>query len=96
METSPSIFRDTVRKQGDRVAMRKKEYGLWNDITWNEYFTLVTRVGSALISLGLEKGDCASIIGDNCPEWVTIDMAVQCAGGVAVGVYATNAWEQVH
>ena len=76
--------------------MRKKEYGLWNDITWNEYFTLVTRVGSALISLGLEKGDCVSIIGDNCPEWVTIDMAVQCAGGVAVGVYATNAWEQVH
>ena len=96
METSPSIFKDTVRKQGDRVAMRKKEYGLWNDITWNEYFTLVTRVGSALISLGLEKGDCVSIIGDNCPEWVTIDMAVQCAGGVAVGVYATNAWEQVH
>jgi long-chain acyl-CoA synthetase len=52
-------------------------------------------VGSALISLGLEKGDCASIIGDNCPEWVIIDMAIQCAGGVAVGVYATNAWEQV-
>ena len=95
METSPSIFRDTVRKQGDRVAMRKKEYGLWHDISWNEYFRLVTYVGSALISLGLEKGDCASIIGDNCPEWVIIDMAIQCAGGVAVGVYATNAWEQV-
>jgi long-chain acyl-CoA synthetase len=96
METSPSIFRDTVRKQGDRVAMRKKEYGLWHDLTWNDYFRLVTHVGSALLSLGLEKGDCVSIIGDNCPEWVIIDMAVQCAGGVAVGVYATNAWEQVH
>jgi long-chain acyl-CoA synthetase len=96
METSPSIFRDTVRKQGDRVAMRKKEYGLWHDLTWNEYFRLVTHVGSALLSLGLEKGDCVSIIGDNCPEWVIIDMAVQCAGGVAVGVNATNAWEQVH
>jgi long-chain acyl-CoA synthetase len=95
METSPSIFRDTVRRRGDRVAMRKKEYGLWHDISWNEYFRLVTYVGSALISLGLEKGDCASIIGDNCPEWVIIDMAVQCAAGVAVGVYATNAWQQV-
>jgi long-chain acyl-CoA synthetase len=96
METSPSIFRDTVRKQGDRVALRKKEYGLWHDFTWNDYFRLVTHVGSALLSLGLDKGDCVSIIGDNCPEWVIIDMAVQCAGGVAVGVYATNAWEQVH
>jgi len=95
METSPSIFRETVQKQGDRVAMRKKEYGLWHDISWNEYFKLVTYVGSALISMGLEKGDCASIIGDNSPEWVIIDMAIQCAGGVAVGVYATNAWEQV-
>ncbi|MEJ2723817.1 MAG: long-chain fatty acid--CoA ligase [Deltaproteobacteria bacterium] len=95
METSPSIFRDTVRRRGDRVAMRQKEYGLWHDISWNEYFRLVTYVGSALISLGLEKGDCASIIGDNCPEWVIIDMAVQCAAGVAVGVYATNAWQQV-
>jgi long-chain acyl-CoA synthetase len=95
METSPSIFRETVQKQGDRVAMRKKEYGLWHDISWNEYFKRVTYVGSALISMGLEKGDCASIIGDNSPEWVIIDMAIQCAGGVAAGVYATNAWEQV-
>jgi len=45
--------------------------------------------------MGLQKADCVSIIGDNCPEWVIIDMGVQCAGGVAVGVYSTNAWPQV-
>lgn len=75
--------------------MRKKEFGLWHDISWNDYYTMAAQVGSALISMGLEKGDRVSIIGDNCPEWVVIDMAVQCAGGVAVGVYATNAWPQV-
>lgn len=95
METAPGLFRETVRKYGDRVAMRKKEYGLWHDITWNDYYRMVMHVGSALISMGLEKGDCVSIIGDNCPEWVVIDLAAQCAGGVAVGVYATNAWPQV-
>jgi long-chain acyl-CoA synthetase len=95
METAPSIFRETVRKHGDRVAMRKKEYGLWHDISWNDYYRMAMHVGSALISMGLEKGDCVSIIGDNCPEWVVIDLAAQCAGGVAVGVYATNAWPQV-
>ena len=95
METSPSIFRDTVRKHGDRVAMRKKEYGLWHDLSWNDYYRMVMHVGSALISMGLEKGDGVSIIGDNCPEWVVIDLAAQCAGGMAVGVYATNAWPQV-
>jgi len=94
-ETSPALFKETVRTYGDRVAMRYKEYGLWHDISWNEYDRQARWVGSALVSMGLEKGDCVSIIGDNCPEWVIIDMGVQCVGGVAVGVYATNAWPQV-
>ncbi len=77
------------------MALRKKQYGLWHDISWNDYYRMVACVGSALVSLGIEKGDRCAIIGDNCPEWVVIDMAVQCAGGVAVGIYATNAWPQV-
>ena len=95
LQTTPQIFKEVVQKYGDRVAMRKKEYGLWHDISWNEYYNRAKYVGSALISMGLKKGDCVSIIGDNCPEWVIIDVGVQCAGGVAVGVYSTNAWPQV-
>jgi len=94
-ETVPRVFRDTVRRHGDRVAMRRKEYGLWHDISWNEYYRLSSHVGAALISMGLEPGDCVAVIGDNCAEWVIADMGIQGAGGVAVGVYATNAWQQV-
>ncbi len=94
-EIAPEAFRQTVEKYGDRVALRKKKYGLWHDISWNEYYRLAKYVGSALISLGLKKGDCVSIIGDNCPEWVIVDLGIQGAGGVAVGVYSTNAWPQV-
>ncbi len=92
--TVPVIFKRTAEKYGGRVAMRKKEFGLWHDISWNEYYRLSLQVGAALISMGLNKGDCVSIIGDNCPEWVIADMGVQCSGGVAVGVYSTNAWPQ--
>jgi long-chain acyl-CoA synthetase len=95
LETVPSMFQKTVTRYGDRVAMRKKEYGLWHDISWNEYFRSVKHVGLALISMGLEKGDCVSIIGDNCPEWVIANLATQCTGGIAAGVYSTNAWPQV-
>jgi long-chain acyl-CoA synthetase len=95
LETVPQVLKATVKKYGDRVAMRKKELGLWHDISWNDYYRLAQYVGSALLSMGLEKGDCVSIIGDNCPEWVIIDLGIQCAGGVAVGVYSTNAWPQV-
>lgn len=95
LSTAPKVFRETTKKYGDRVALRKKEYGLWHDISWNEYYRLASQVGAALISMGLERGDTVSIIGDNCPEWVIIDMGIQCAGGVAVGIYSTNAWQQV-
>ena len=95
LETTPEIFRKTVQYYGDRVAMRKKKFGLWHDISWNEYYRQVSYVGSAMISMGLGKGECAAIIGDNCVEWVMIDLAIQCAGGVATGIYATNAWQQV-
>jgi long-chain acyl-CoA synthetase len=94
-KTVPRVFRTTAQRYGDRVALRQKIYGLWHDISWRDYYNFSRYVGSALISMGLEKGDCVSIIGDNCPEWVTIDLGIQCAGGVAVGVYSTNAWPQV-
>ncbi len=93
-QTVPELFQATVKRIGDRTALRKKEFGIWRDISWNDYFTRATYVGTALMAMGLEKGDCVSIIGDNCPEWVIIDMGAQCAGGVSVGVYSTNAWEQ--
>jgi long-chain acyl-CoA synthetase len=95
LDTVPQVFKETVGKYGARVALRRKELGIWHDISWNKYYRLAKYVGSALISLGLQKGDRVSILGDNCPEWVIIDMGVQCAGGAAVGIYSTNAWQQV-
>ena len=95
LEVVPKVFSQTAKEFGDRVAMRRKEYGLWHDISWSEYYRLAKVVGSALISMGMEKGDCVSIIGENSPEWVSIDLGIQGAGGVAVGVYSTNAWPQV-
>jgi long-chain acyl-CoA synthetase len=94
-ETVPSRFLKAVEKWGDRVALRKKEYGLWHDITWHEYHDQVKSVACALMSMGLEKGDTVAIIGDNCPEWVFADLGIQCCGAATTGVYATNAWQQV-
>ncbi len=95
-DTTPRIFQQTATRYAERVALRQKTLGLWHDISWNSYFAQVRELGSALIALGLKPGECVGIIGDNSPEWVLADMAIQCAGGVSVGIYATNAWPQVH
>ncbi len=95
LHTVPQRFKQTVERYQDRVALRIKQYGLWHDISWNEYYTQAKYIGCALVSMGLEKGQCVSIIGDNCSEWVIADLGIQCVGGVAVGVYSTNAAAQV-
>jgi long-chain acyl-CoA synthetase len=94
-ETVPGRFLKAVKKWGDRVALRKKEFGLWHDITWNDYHDQVKAVACALMAMGLERGETAAIIGDNCPEWVYADLGIQCCGAATTGVYATNAWQQV-
>ena len=55
-QTVPGRFLEAVAQWGERVAMRKKEYGLWRDISWNEYLRNVKQVACALMSMGLEKG----------------------------------------
>jgi long-chain acyl-CoA synthetase len=93
--TIPILFLDKVGKLGDTVALREKKKGLWRDISWNEYYIHVQNFCLGLKSLGLEKGDRASILGDNCPEWLYADLATQSAGGIGVGIYPTNSYVQV-
>jgi long-chain acyl-CoA synthetase len=94
IDTVPKLFLEAVKKWGSRTALRKKEFGLWRDITWNQYLDNVRHVSLGLISMGFQKGDTAAIIGENSPEWVMADLGIMCAGGVTVGVYATNAAPQ--
>ncbi len=89
-DTIPRIFLGKVKKYGDRVALREKEFGVWQEISWNEYCRHVRHFCLGLMELGLCRGDHVSIFGENEPEWLYSDLAVQSAGGVAVGVYPTN------
>ncbi len=93
--TVPRVFEQTVARYGDRVAMREKALGLWQDISWSRYWQQVMQAAAALIDLGLAAGERAAIIGDNCPQWAIADLAIQCTGAASVGIYATSAWPQV-
>ncbi len=93
-DTGPRMFQSRVQLSGDKIALRYKELGIWRDITWNQYNRKVREVALGLAALGVEPGECVSVIGENCPEWVYIDLGTMHAGGTTVGVYATNSWEQ--
>ena len=89
-DTIPDIFLGKVKRYGDRVALREKEFGIWQEISWNQYCRHVRHFCLGLMELGLKKGDHVSIFGENEPEWLYADLAIQSAGAVAVGVYPTN------
>ena len=70
--------------------MRKKDFGIWQDITWAEYLENVKHVTLGLHALGVKYGEHVAIIGENRPEWLYSALGIVCAGGAWVGVYTTN------
>lgn len=91
----PKLFKANCKKFGDKIAMRHKNLGLWDEISWNDYYRNAHELASGLLELGVGRGDFVGVLGENCPEWLYVDMATQMLGGTSVGIYTTNAWEQV-
>ncbi|QBF33053.1 long-chain fatty acid--CoA ligase [Thalassococcus sp. S3] len=90
-------FRSTVQMVSDHaterpaaVAMRQKEYGIWNEMTWKDVEEIMHAAAAGLISLGVEAGDHVGILSENRSEWVLAQFGINAAGGVIVGMYPTS------
>ena len=52
----------------DRVAMREKSKGIWQETTWRELLDSVISCAAGLESLGFRPGDVMLVLGDNRPR----------------------------
>ena len=95
INTIPRLFWDSVKSRGERVAMREKDLGIWQEISWLQYGEKAKLTGLALHTLGLEKGNVVSIASEGNPEWLYTDMGTIGAGGISSGVYTTDSAAQV-
>jgi len=95
VDTTTKLFWKRVKEFDQKVAMREKDLGIWRTITWAEYGEKARSVGLGLVSLGLKRGETVSILSDNNPEWLYMDMGILGAGGVSNGVYTTDSAQQV-
>ena len=93
--TLPALFRKRVADLGPKVAIREKDFGIWNEYSWADYGEQARLAGLGLKALGLERGDVCSIASEVNKEWMFADLGVICAGGVTNGVYPTDAPNQV-
>ncbi|NLC36152.1 MAG: long-chain fatty acid--CoA ligase [Alcaligenaceae bacterium] len=88
--TLPQMLRERARMHPQKVALHQKDYGIWQPITWADYFQRSGWFGLGLHSLGMESGAHVGIISENRAEWVLAQMGCGLVGAVAVGVYPTS------
>ncbi|KAB2338074.1 long-chain fatty acid--CoA ligase [Cytobacillus depressus] len=86
-KTFPQSLLEWASKASDHVALREKDFGIWNEITYEAYLEQVKFLSLGFSKLGIQRGDKVAIIGDNRPEWVMSELAVQSLGGISVGIY---------
>src|SRR5712671_2459686 len=94
-----SLFVDRVRRfrssdSHPRDVFYFRRDDEWEAISWNRFDEEAHDFATALLSLGLKKGDSVAILMGNVPEWPISDIGTIAAGGVGVGLYPTSSAEQ--
>ena len=85
--TLPSLLALRAARTPDAVALREKEFGIWQEITWAGYLDRVRRFALGLAEMGVRRADRIAVAGDNRPEWVIAELAAQVLGALPLGLY---------
>lgn len=94
-DTLPKLLRHNAGVHGDRTAFREKDLGIWQRISWREYYDHARAFGLGLRELGFRRDDVLAIIGDNRPELFYAAMGAQSVGGRTYGLYQDSLTDQL-
>jgi len=95
IDTLPKQLKENSRVFRDKVALREKRFGIWQSISWNDYYERVRDFALGLHCMGFIPGDRIAIVGDNRPEWIIGELAAQALGGASIGIYQDSVAEEV-
>jgi len=82
--------RQWAQERPNAVAMRDKDFGIWQERTWAMFWDEVLTAAHGLLALGATKGDVVSIHSEDRPEWVILDLAAVAIRAMSTGLYPTN------
>ena len=93
--TVMTLMKETAARYAELPALKSKnDQGGWDTVTWKDYYQEIIITAKAFMALGLDAQKAVAIVGNNCPQWFYSDLGAIFAGGVPVGIYATNTPEQ--
>jgi len=82
--TLPALFRETVALNASRVALRTRRTPSGEEISYEEFGRLVSRLGAALVARGAGAGDRVGLLAENGPEWGFVYAAATSIGAAIV------------
>ena len=76
-----------AKERHTQAAMREKDLGIWQTITWAEMAEEVKNLAHGFMTLGVQKGQHVAIVGENRPRLYMSMMAAQSLGAIPVPMY---------
>ncbi|MGZ3770202.1 MAG: AMP-dependent synthetase/ligase [Bdellovibrio sp.] len=86
---------DMRDRNSNRVAVKFKAKGSWQEKTWAEYYKEAETVGAALLSLNIKSGDSVAIMSNTRYEWSVADLGILGIKAITVPVYQNSTAEDV-
>jgi len=85
--TFPRLLLEHAAQRPGAPALREKEYGIWQTLSWRELATLVEAMAGGLAAAGLQRGQHLVVVGENRPRLYAGMLAAQCLGAIPVPLY---------
>ena len=85
--TFPRLLQQHADQRGDAPAMREKEFGIWQTLTWRALADMVRHIACGLHQAGLRRGEHVVVVGANRPRLYACMLASQSLGAIPVPLY---------
>ncbi|MBX3621751.1 MAG: AMP-binding protein [Rhizobacter sp.] len=85
--TFPRLLQEHAAKRPDAPALREKEYGIWQTLSWKALAALVHDIAGGLAAAGLQRGQHVVVVGENRPRLYATLLAAQSLGAIPVPLY---------
>jgi long-chain acyl-CoA synthetase len=85
--TFPQLLLQHASSRPGEAAMREKEYGIWQSLSWVDLAAMVEQLAAGLHQAGLRSGDHMIVVGANRPRLYATMLAVQSLGGIPIPLY---------
>ncbi|MEJ5992750.1 AMP-binding protein [Ramlibacter sp. PS3R-8] len=85
--TFPRLLLQHAAHRPAAAAMREKEYGIWQALSWAELARMVDHLACGMHQAGLRRGEHMVVVGTNRPRLYATMLAAQALGAIPVPLY---------